>query len=1323
MPQFPRWKSQLLPTVFILSGAFLLFLGVGPAQASFESNFQKASSGTLSASDWDSLLYDSLYSSGSSILGNGAFVNTWTTAHLQGPLTIGGYSTSSSLTVNGPISATNYATGTLTGTVSATNVSGGFPAAQFGANTGGGNYSFPGNVGIGITNPNASLIIQGASSVPILNVLTSAAAPSFYIDTNGLVGVGTTAPGKSLDVSTTFRTGSAIITGFVNNAGTVMTDASGNLYSASSSTSVLWAGSTAGNIWNLNSGNVGIGTTNPIANLDISNTTSTTTLNINMSGTGATTDNTFGIYALNNRGGYSGTPYRYGGYFEGRSYAATNNYTYGLEAVGNKMGGFGYGATGVLGIGRHTYQSYSTVSSNLIGVQGQIDFTDDSTTLADSGYGASLFTSANIPTNKTLATYYGLYLSAPTGAGTITKKYAIYQADTGAINYFGGNVGVGTTGPQVALQVNNANLESAPPALGTWGGQFSISRTSQYGLQFGILTNGNGWIQQARTDGTATAYNLLLNPIGGNVGIGTTNPTLKLDVASNGLNPPASSGIINNGLMRVGYSDRTWAGSELNIGIINSGAYPVWFQAQNPVALGTYRDISLNPNGGNVGIGVTNPGKLLDVNTTFRANSVNVSGFVNNAGVVMTDASGTLYSTVPTTGGGGTTLPSGVLGSTLYNNGSGWLAATSPLYNNGTNIGIGTTNPGQKLEVAGNLFINPLGTGDGLQFSADSANSYIDSTTNSLEFRTTRSNDNLIFQTNSSTRMYIDGSSGNVGIATTNPKGILDVYSTASSSDALVVASNGNVGIGVTAPGKLLDVNGTLRATGGVTFSSLAGVAGTVMTDSSGNLYSASSSSSVLWNGNTAGNIWNLNSGNVGIGVTNPDHILTVSQSNNTAFDNALTVSRTAAAGEWLAFTNIGGVYQGNDSAGDSFWSKYATWNLTNNRWESSYNGSIVGPTLVQWNYSGDVLFQTMAPQTLTVGQALVFNNTLTLKGNGNVGIGTTNPGYKLVVNGDIYGSGNLTLASTTGITLSGAGADLNFTGTGPNTITTASGVNLALMPGGTGNVGVGVTNPGKLLDVNTTFRAGSVNISGFNFAGIVMTDASGTLYTASSSGAVLWNGNTAGNIWNLNSGNVGIGTTNPITKLHVHSASSGNIFLMEDGSKGVLVQTLSTSGGVIGYNGSAYNNLDIRATAVEGSGIYLPSTGNVGIGTTNPGQKLEVAGNLFINPLGTGDGLQFSADSANSYIDSTTNSLEFRTTRSNDNLIFQTNSSTRMYIDGSSGNVGVGVGAPGRLLDVNTTFRAGSVNISGFINTVGTVMTDASGTLYAAIPAAISGI
>ncbi|MER3570507.1 MAG: hypothetical protein C4348_02835, partial [Patescibacteria group bacterium] len=56
------------------------------------------------------------------------------------------------------VTGTLYAgaiSGSFTGTINAANVSSG----QFGANTGGGNYSFPGNVGIGTTSPTAKLHI------------------------------------------------------------------------------------------------------------------------------------------------------------------------------------------------------------------------------------------------------------------------------------------------------------------------------------------------------------------------------------------------------------------------------------------------------------------------------------------------------------------------------------------------------------------------------------------------------------------------------------------------------------------------------------------------------------------------------------------------------------------------------------------------------------------------------------------------------------------------------------------------------------------------------------------------------------------------------------------------------------------------------------------------------------------------------------------------------------------------------------------------------------------------------------------------------------
>ncbi len=48
-----------------------------------------------------------------------------------------------------------------------------------------------------------------------------------------------------------------------------------------------------------------------------------------------------------------------------------------------------------------------------------------------------------------IGTFFGLYISQPTAA---TTNYALYSE--GGTNYFGGNVGVGTATPSVALDVN-----------------------------------------------------------------------------------------------------------------------------------------------------------------------------------------------------------------------------------------------------------------------------------------------------------------------------------------------------------------------------------------------------------------------------------------------------------------------------------------------------------------------------------------------------------------------------------------------------------------------------------------------------------------------------------------------------------------------------------------------------------------------------------------------------------------------------------------------------------------------------------------------------
>ena len=93
-----------------------------------------------------------------------------------------------------------------------------------------------------------------------------------------------------------------------------------------------------------------------------------------------------------------------------------------------------------------------------------------------------------------------------------------------------GNLGIGTNSPKVKLQT--VGETAGVPTLGTSSGGFLISSTNGlYGVYGGVNgSTGDGWFQVMRND-AATAYNILLNPSGGNVGIGTTSPAVKLDIA------------------------------------------------------------------------------------------------------------------------------------------------------------------------------------------------------------------------------------------------------------------------------------------------------------------------------------------------------------------------------------------------------------------------------------------------------------------------------------------------------------------------------------------------------------------------------------------------------------------------------------------------------------------------------------------------------------------------------------------------------------------------------------------------------------------------
>ena len=760
------------------------------------------------------------------------------------------------------------------------------------------------------------------------------------------------------------------------------------------------------------------------------------------------------------------------------------------------------------------------------------------------------------------------------------------------------NVGIGTTTPQGGLVVTNGNV-----GIGTWtttggslivkGGNVGIGTAFPAQLldvfgtvrDIGEIVNGNVGI------GTWVPGGSLI-VIGGNIGVGLNVPGQALDV--NGT-VRTTSFIMTGHLPNPGYvltsSDSggsgTWS-SPFSLGInywIYSAAGNIGVSTTQAVGIGTTfvggtGEAALSimngnvgigtwvPNGalivkgGNVGIGSNAPGQALDVIGTMR----DIGEIVNGNVGIGTYALQTAFAVNGNVGIGTWTAAGGNL-----------------IVNGGGNVGIGSAWPGQLVDVQGTVrALNFVGNGAGL--TGVTGSNYWNYT-----------------------------AAGNIGVSTIQAVGIGTTF-VGGTGEAALSVMNGNVGIGTWVPGGALVVmNGNVGIGSTSPVAALSFAAGTTapnginLGDSLANIY------------RSAAGIIQFDGG-IGIG------------------GNSATISRFGAVvgatvGSATAELNAAGAQAGISviSTGQYMWTNSSSPSGTNDTGFSRIAAGIIAAgNGTSGDYSG-----TFSATNVGIGTFNVAGGSLIVK-TGNVGIGSLAPGHALDVQGTIR-TINFTMTGQTPLvgyvltasdnkgnaTWSSAGGIAGWTVSGGNVYTTT----------GSNNVGIGTSTPqGGFVVTN-----GNVGI--------------GTWVPAQSFEI----GNRSFDV--TSNGNLGIGTVNPTFSIQVglggsSTASPATIGFVSNAPGQASRFSMSVDEGQQTANGDRYQFFSYWGTEIHGtdmstppsftggtssdpsltvfgggsntnpilqldnnagSSIYLTvsGAGNVGIGSLNPGQALDVTGTV----------------------------------------------------------------------------------------------------------------
>jgi hypothetical protein len=756
------------------------------------------------------------------------------------------------------------------------------------------------------------------------------------------------------------------------------------------------------------------------------------------------------------------------------------------------------------------------------------------------------------------------------GALTFSGTSALVTALTGDLQLFtdngvttgitvkatSGNVGIGTTSPASRFQSNNTSTYNSSTPTG------AILASNLAGgnavIDIGVDATYLGYIQSRNILNT-TAYNLLLNPIGGNVGIGTASPTAKLDVngtfkVSNTSTFDSQATFNNANIVATGLNSQvgnftiTRANSNTSVEIVG-GATSVKFDAGNGSA-----------------------------STMFLGKTSIAEAYITASAMLHVKSTGATSSTTALL------VQNANLSASLSVKDDG---TTAVLSSNENPFTVSHTNGNSKLAFV---------LGNGSAIAPGQTALRINDALNVLTFDTGRIQVALPMTVGQATGTFrISGGGGGSDVA--NPAIFLtdNTYNaggytvTSGTQTTVQIGGFGAASNSIWKPASG-SANYTLLAvapnmSGSGTYS------GTIR-----GIYYAPTVDSTTYGAHraietTAGDVV-FNGGNVGIGTGNPTYALEVSGStgNQGVIRSRRLIAYGGTAGDPAITTTstIAGLFEvGYAQLGFSSYAGEAGRIETNAR---LWNIGMTGGT-AKFNIRG-----TGATSSTT---ALLVQNSnasasLVVLDDGNVGIGTTSPTEKLHILGDIKVQ-TTTAANSAGIATIKLNPEANtpvyiqaISNFGPTNPTAYSGgfkfvvANRnsslpnpyysidALSILANGNIGIGTTTPSYTLDVsgsgnftNNLTVTGSLNLTG------ALTASSAII-----SGDVIIQGTASVNTLIVNQ-----------TQLSTGSNQLGD----------AVNDTQTLYGSVIIPTGSF---------TVSGSSYF---SGNVGIGTTSPGRKLNV--------------------------------------------------------------------------------------------------------------------